>query len=260
MSVAARNGPPITRSGALIPSTYIESTAGHSSDKRLNSYHTDFEGQTLRSLLFSLCKISQEEPISGNILDGIYSSHQGTVPDSRLPSYAETSPRFILHMTRMQKITPCLWFNDNAEEAIRFYTSVFKDSSIGPFIRYDAASAEVSGRPEGSFLSGTFTLSGQEFMVLNGGPEFPFTEAISLVVNCADQKEVDYYWDKLTEGGTEVQCGWLKDKFGVSWQVVPTILDEMLCDPDAAKAARVMEAMLKMIKIDIAELKRAYEG
>ncbi|HWQ60502.1 MAG TPA: VOC family protein [Candidatus Fimivivens sp.] len=160
----------------------------------------------------------------------------------------------------MQKITPCLWFNDNAEEAIRFYTSVFKDSSIGPFIRYDAASAEVSGRPEGSFLSGTFTLSGQEFMVLNGGPEFPFTEAISLVVNCADQKEVDYYWDKLTEGGTEVQCGWLKDKFGVSWQVVPTILDEMLCDPDAAKAARVMEAMLKMIKIDIAELKRAYEG
>ncbi len=160
----------------------------------------------------------------------------------------------------MQKITPCLWFNDNAEEAIRFYTSVFKDSSIGPFIRHDAASAEVSGRPEGTFLSGTFRLEGQEFMVLNGGPQFPFTEAISLVVNCADQKEVDYYWNKLTEGGTEVQCGWLKDKFGVSWQVVPTILDEFLRDPAAAKAARVMEAMLKMIKIDIAELKRAFEG
>lgn len=160
----------------------------------------------------------------------------------------------------MQKITPCLWFNDNAEEAMRFYTSLFKDSSIGPFIWYDAASAEVSGRPEGSFLSGTFCLNGQEFMALNGGPAFSFTEAISLVVNCADQEEVDYFWEKLSDGGTEVQCGWLKDKFGVSWQVVPTILDEYLRDPDPIKASQVMEAMLKMIKIDIAELKRAYEG
>ena len=163
-------------------------------------------------------------------------------------------------MTRMQKITPCLWFDDNAEEAMRFYASVFKDSGIGPFLRYDAASAEVSGRPEGSFLSGTFCLNGQEFMALNGGPAFPFTEAISLVVNCADQEEVDYFWEKLSDGGTEVQCGWLKDRFGVSWQVVPTILDELLHDPDPIKASRVMEAMLKMIKIDIAELKRTYEG
>ncbi|NTW13811.1 MAG: VOC family protein [Candidatus Moranbacteria bacterium] len=160
----------------------------------------------------------------------------------------------------MQKITPCLWFNDNGEEAIRFYTSVFGNSSIGLSTRYDASSAKVSGRPEGSFLSGTFRLDGQEFMVLNGGPMFPFTEAISLVVNCADQKEVDYFWEKLSEGGTEVQCGWLKDKYGVSWQIVPTILDELLRDPDPIKASRVMEAMLNMIKIDIAELKRAYEG
>ncbi len=160
----------------------------------------------------------------------------------------------------MQKITPCLWFNDNAEEAIRFYASLFKDSSIGPFIRYDAASAEASGRPEGSFLSGTFCLNGQEFMAFNGGPQFPFTEAISLVVNCADQEEVDCFWEKLSDGGTEVQCGWLKDKYGVSWQIVPTILDELLRDPDPIKASRVMEAMLKMIKIDIAELKRAYKG
>ena len=160
----------------------------------------------------------------------------------------------------MQKITPCLWFNDNGEEAIAFYTSIFGNSGVGPSTRYDASGAKVSGRPEGSFLSGTFLLDGQEFMVLNGGPMFPFTEAISLVVNCDDQSEVDYYWEKLSEGGTEVQCGWLKDKFGVSWQVVPTILDELLRDSDPAKAARVMAAMLKMIKIDIAELKRAYEG
>lgn len=153
----------------------------------------------------------------------------------------------------MQKITPFLWFNNQAEEAVNFYVSIFKNSSIGATTRYDAASAQVSGQKEGSVLTVGFTLDGQEFGALNGGPMFKFTEAISFVVNCDGQEEVDYYWDKLTDGGEESQCGWLKDKFGVSWQVVPKELGSLIRNPKA------MQAMLGMKKLDINELKKAAE-
>jgi predicted 3-demethylubiquinone-9 3-methyltransferase (glyoxalase superfamily) len=160
----------------------------------------------------------------------------------------------------MQKITPFLWFNDNAEEAVKFYTSVFKNSKIGKIARYDQAGEKASGRPAGSVMTVEFQLEGQEFVALNGGPMFKFTEAISFVVNCETQEEVDYYWEKLSAGGKEVQCGWLKDKFGLSWQIVPTVLGELLSDKDAAKAQRAMEAMLKMVKLDIKKLKQAANG
>jgi predicted 3-demethylubiquinone-9 3-methyltransferase (glyoxalase superfamily) len=160
----------------------------------------------------------------------------------------------------MQKITPFLWFNDNAEEAVKFYTSVFKNSKIGKVARYDEAGEKASGRPAGSVMTVEFQLEGQEFVALNGGPMFKFTEAISFVVNCETQEEVDYYWEKLSAGGKEVQCGWLKDKFGLSWQIVPTVLGELLSDKDAAKAQRAMEAMLKMVKLDIKKLKQAAKG
>ena len=160
----------------------------------------------------------------------------------------------------MQKITPFLWFNDNAEEAVKFYTSVFKNSKIGKVARYDEAGEKASGRPAGSVMTVEFQLEGQEFVALNGGPVFKFTEAISFVVNCETQEEVDYYWEKLSAGGKEVQCGWLKDKFGLSWQIVPTVLGELLSDKDAAKAQRAMEAMLKMVKLDIKKLKQAANG
>ena len=160
----------------------------------------------------------------------------------------------------IQKITPCLWFADQAEEAARFYTGVFTRSRIGRVTYYDEASAKVAGRPVGSVLTVEFELDGQGFTALNGGPVFQFTEAISFVVNCQSQQEVDHFWQRLSAGGQEVQCGWLKDRFGVSWQVVPTVLTEMLTDPDPQKARRVMEAMLKMTKLDIDELRRAYEG
>jgi len=159
----------------------------------------------------------------------------------------------------MQKITPCLWFEDKAEEAVTFYTSIFKNSKIVNIARYGEAGAEISGRPKGTVMTMTFQLEGQEFMALNGGPQFKFTEAISFVVNCQTQEEVDEYWEKLSDGGQEVQCGWLKDKYGLSWQIVPTILGEMLNDPDPKKAERVMKAMLQMKKIDIKGLKQAYE-
>jgi predicted 3-demethylubiquinone-9 3-methyltransferase (glyoxalase superfamily) len=159
----------------------------------------------------------------------------------------------------MQKITPCLWFDDKAEEAATFYTSIFKNSKIVKIARYGEAGAEVSGRPKGTVMTVTFHLEEQEFMALNGGPQFKFTEAISFVVNCQTQEEVDEYWEKLSDRGQEVQCGWLKDKYGLSWQIVPTILEEMLNDPDPKKAERVMKAMLQMKKIDIKGLKRAYE-
>ncbi len=161
----------------------------------------------------------------------------------------------------MNKITPCLWFNDTAEEAVKFYTSIFKHSKVGEVSCYDSESAKVAGRPEGSVLTIVFQLEGQDFMALNGGPAFKFTEAISFVVDCEDQAEVDHYWDALTtDGGQEVQCGWLKDKFGVSWQITPRILSELLRDKDAAKAQRVMKAMLAMKKIEIAGLQRAAEA
>jgi len=155
----------------------------------------------------------------------------------------------------MPKITPFLWFNDQAEEAMNFYTSIFKKSKIGSISRYGEGGP---GQP-GSVMTATFELNGQEFMVLNGGPLFTFTEAISFFVNCETQAEVDELWEKLTEGGEESQCGWLKDKYGLSWQIVPTALGELLNDPDAEKAGRVMTAMLQMKKIDIAGLRAASE-
>jgi predicted 3-demethylubiquinone-9 3-methyltransferase (glyoxalase superfamily) len=159
----------------------------------------------------------------------------------------------------MQKITPFLWFDDQAEEAVTFYTSIFRNSKIGNIACYGDAGAQVSGRPKGTVMTVAFQLEGQEFVALNGGPQFKFTEAISFVVNCQTQEEVDEYWEKLSAGGQEVQCGWLKDKYGLSWQIVPTILGEMLSNPDPKKAERVMKAMLQMKKIDIKGLKQAYE-
>ncbi len=156
----------------------------------------------------------------------------------------------------MPKITPFLWFNNNAEEAMNFYISVFKNSKIGKVSRYP----EGSPAPAGSVMTATFQIEGQEFIVLNGGPVFKFTEAISFVVNCETQEEVDEYWEKLTaDGGVESQCGWLKDKFGLSWQITPTVLPKLLGDKDREKAGRAMQAMLKMKKIDIGVLQQAYD-
>ena len=161
----------------------------------------------------------------------------------------------------MQEITPFLWFDDQAEEAVKFYTSIFKNSKTGRILRYDEEAAKASGRPAGSVLTVEFELVGQKFVALNGGPQFKFNESISFVVNCETQEEVDYYWQKLTaDGGQESQCGWLKDKFGLSWQIVPTVLIEMLADKDLAKAKRVTHAMLQMDKIDIPTLQKAYDG
>jgi predicted 3-demethylubiquinone-9 3-methyltransferase (glyoxalase superfamily) len=159
----------------------------------------------------------------------------------------------------LQKITPFLWFDDNAEEAANFYVSIFKNSKIGTITRYGEEGAKVSGRPKGTVMVVTFQLDGQEFMALNGGPHFKFSEAISFLVNCEAQQEVDELWEKLSEGGEEGRCGWLKDKYGLSWQIVPTVLGKMLQDKDAEKSERVMNAMLKMDKIEIKTLKQAYE-
>jgi predicted 3-demethylubiquinone-9 3-methyltransferase (glyoxalase superfamily) len=156
----------------------------------------------------------------------------------------------------MKKITPFLWFDTQAEEAMTFYTSIFKDSKIGKVSRY----GKGGPRPEGSVLTASFELNGLEFTALNGGPQFKFTEAVSFHVPCESQEEVDYYWDKLSAGGTIQQCGWLKDKFGLSWQIVPTALPRLLGDPDAGKASRVMQAMLQMKKFDIATLEAAAKG
>jgi predicted 3-demethylubiquinone-9 3-methyltransferase (glyoxalase superfamily) len=161
----------------------------------------------------------------------------------------------------MQKITPFLWFDNQAEEAAKFYTSVFKSSKIGRILRYDEASAKAAGRPAGSVLTVEFEIEGQKFTALNGGPQFKFNESISFVVNCKTQEEVDYFWEKLTAGGgQEVECGWLRDKFGLSWQVTPTVLIDMLNDKDPKKAGRVMKAMMQMQKIEINKLKAAYAG
>lgn len=155
----------------------------------------------------------------------------------------------------MQKITPFLWFNGKAEEAMNFYVSIFKNSKIDSVTRYE----EAGPGPEGTVMSAIFQLEGQEFMALNGGPEFTFSPAISFFVNCKTQEEVDDLWEKLSDGGEKQRCGWLRDKYGVSWQIVPTVLGEMLQDKDADKSKRVMEAMLQMGKIDIKGLKQAYE-
>jgi predicted 3-demethylubiquinone-9 3-methyltransferase (glyoxalase superfamily) len=159
-------------------------------------------------------------------------------------------------MSAMQKISPFLWFDTQAEEAARFYVSIFKNSSIDKIARY----GDAGPGPKGSVMIVSFTLEGQKFTALNGGPNFTFTEAISFVVDCKSQAEVDTLWDKLSAGGQTQACGWLKDKYGLSWQITPTVLIELLNDPDPAKAKRVMEAMLQMVKIDIAELQRAAKG
>jgi predicted 3-demethylubiquinone-9 3-methyltransferase (glyoxalase superfamily) len=158
-----------------------------------------------------------------------------------------------------QKITPFLWFDDKAEKAARFYVSIFKHSKVTDITRYDEEGAKVTGKAKGSVMTVAFQLEGQEFVALNGGPLFKFSEAISFVVKCKTQAEVNYFWDKLSAGGEEGRCGWLKDKFGLSWQIVPTVLTEMLKDKDPAKSRHVMKAMLEMDKIDIATLKQAYD-
>lgn len=156
----------------------------------------------------------------------------------------------------MQKITPFLWFDNQVEEAINFYTSVFKDSKILSVAKY----GKEGPGPEGTVMTAKFMIGGQEFVALNGGPQFTFSEAISFVINCENQEEIDYYWDKLSEGGEEQGPGWIKDKYGVSWQVVPVILTEMLSDEDPLKSQRVMAAMMQMMKLDIKTLKDAYKG
>jgi predicted 3-demethylubiquinone-9 3-methyltransferase (glyoxalase superfamily) len=156
----------------------------------------------------------------------------------------------------MQKIVPFLWFNDQAEEAMNHYISIFPDSKILNVMRY----GDSGPGPKGTVMTATFQLAGQEFMALNGGPQFQFTEAISLFVKCEEQEEVDELWQKLSAGGQGGPCGWLKDRYGLSWQIIPTALGEMLQDPDPERSNRVMQAMLQMSKIDLAGLRRAYEG
>ncbi|HUI46332.1 MAG TPA: VOC family protein [Nitrospirota bacterium] len=164
--------------------------------------------------------------------------------------------------TRIQKITPFLWFDNQAEEAVRYYTSIFKNSMIESVTHYGEEAANSSGRPKGTVMTIAFQIAGQEFVALNGGPHFKFNEAISFVVNCESQDEIDYYWGKLSEGrdAKAQQCGWLKDKYGISWQIVPTIMARLLTDPDPEKTRRVMKAILQMKKIDIETLKGAAGG
>ena len=156
---------------------------------------------------------------------------------------------------KLQKITPFLWFDNQAEEAMNFYVSIFKNSKRGRISRY----GEAGPGPKGAVMVASFELEGQKFIALNGGPHFKFTEAVSFLVNCETQDEVDAFWEKLSEGGFQGQCGWLKDKFGLSWQIVPTILGELMSDPDPEKSKRVMTAMLQMKKLDINALKRAFD-
>jgi predicted 3-demethylubiquinone-9 3-methyltransferase (glyoxalase superfamily) len=165
-------------------------------------------------------------------------------------------------MTRLQTITPCLWFDNQAEEAAAFYTAIFRSSRIVRVTRYGKEGFEIHGRPEGSVMTVEFELDGQAFTALNGGPVFRFNEAVSFQVICESQEEVDYYWDRLAAGGDAAaqQCGWLKDRFGLSWQVFPRELTELVGDPGSEKSQRAMRAMLQMKKIDLAALRRAYEG
>ncbi|HKE61885.1 MAG TPA: VOC family protein [Nitrospira sp.] len=154
----------------------------------------------------------------------------------------------------MQKITPFLWFDGKAEEAARFYASIFKNSKMRGVTHY----GDTGPGPKGSVMTAVFELDGQEFVALNGGPQFPFTEAVSFVVNCETQDEIDYFWEKLSAGGQEIECGWLKDKFGLCWQIVPRALWKMLQDPDSKKTNRVMQAVLQMVKLDLKRLEQAY--
>lgn len=159
-------------------------------------------------------------------------------------------------MAHMQRISACLWFDGQAEDAANFYTSIFKHSKIGTVTRY----GEVGPGPKGTVMTVTFELDGQEFMALNGGLEFTFNEAVSFIVYCDTQEEIDEYWEKLSAGGRTVQCGWLKDKFGVSWQIVPTLLRKLMRDGEPDKTNRVMKAILEMVKLDIRRLQQAYDG
>ncbi len=165
-------------------------------------------------------------------------------------------------MNAVQPITPCLWFDTQAEEAARYYVGIFKSSKLGTISRYTEVGREVHGQPPGTVMTVEFELNGHPFTALNGGPAFTFNEAISFQIMCRTQEEVDHYWNKLSEGGDKKaqQCGWLKDKYGVSWQVVPTVLIEMMTDPDPEKSGRVMQAMLQMKKLDVATLQRAFAG
>jgi predicted 3-demethylubiquinone-9 3-methyltransferase (glyoxalase superfamily) len=158
------------------------------------------------------------------------------------------------------QITPCLWFDTQAEEAAKFYVSVFKNSKIGKISRYGKAGQDIHGKKEGSVMTVEFELGGRPFVSLNGGPNFKFSEAVSFQIYCDTQSEIDYFWSKLSQGGQEGPCGWLKDKYGLSWQVVPTAMPKMMTDPDARKSERVMNAFLKMKKFDLDKLTRAYEG
>lgn len=160
----------------------------------------------------------------------------------------------------MRKISHCLWFDNQAEEAANFYVSIFENARLGRVNRYGREGFEIHGKPEGSVMVVEFELNGQSYIALNGGPQFQFNESFSIVVNCETQEEIDYYWKRLSEGGEEGPCGWLKDKYGLSWQVVPTILGEMLSDPDHAKSQRVTRAFMQMSKFDIKALKQAYHG
>jgi len=161
--------------------------------------------------------------------------------------------------TIIQRITPCLWFDDQAEAAVNFYTSIFDNSKIETISRYGKEGSKASGRPAGTVMTVSFQLDGQAFLALNGGPHFKFNEAVSFIVNCESQERIDYYWERLSSGGDEKaqQCGWLKDKFGVSWQIVPTILNQLFSDADGEKSGRTMKALLQMKKLDIETLKRA---
>jgi len=155
-----------------------------------------------------------------------------------------------------QQITPFLWFDDNADEAVNFYLSIFKDSRLLDATRY----GEAGPGPKGTIMTATFELNGQQFIALNGGPRYKFTEAVSFVVKCETQEEIDYYWDKLLDGGEPQRCGWLKDRFGLSWQIVPAQLSELFGGNDPQRAGRVMQAMMQMVKFDLAKLKEAYNG
>lgn len=164
-------------------------------------------------------------------------------------------------MTEIDRIAPCLWFDRQAEEAAHFYTRLFPESRVGEITRYGEEGFEIHGMPAGTALTVAFRLAGRDFTALNGGPHFTFSEAISLVVRCEDQAEVEHYWDGLLAGGgAEGRCGWLKDRFGLSWQVVPDALPRLLADPDSARAGRVMQAMLQMTRLDLPTLERAYAG
>ena len=165
-------------------------------------------------------------------------------------------------MASLQRISPCLWFSDQAEQAVAFYSSVFKGAKISRVTRYGQAGREVHGRPAGSVMTIEFELDGTPFTALNAGPAFTFNEAVSMQVHCDSQQEIDYYWERLGQGGDPKaqQCGWLKDRFGLSWQIVPRVLSDMLADADHAKSGRAMTSMLQMKKFDIAALQRAFEG